>query len=498
MASLDAENLYTNVPVEETIQIILNNVYRNSQIPPPKISENTLKQMLTICTTEAPFMHIDGTIYVQRDGLAMGGPLSCTMANFYMAHVENQVLENSAIKPRIYCRFIDDIFVLVRDEDHLIILETEFKSKSALNFTHEVAIGNKIPFLDVLLDNSNDKKLITSVYTKPTKSEDCLNYNSAAPERYKTGVIKTLISRAWKISSDHDSFNQEKLRIKKLLVNNNFPCHVCDRAIDEFVRNKQRHPNTIDTEGVTTGDSQDQSIQNCGGMISRSDTAIPLEISTSIRAEINSSIRPADPPHSNGDGVRASDQSSTGVGALNIDSDSAVPTVKIFYRNQFSPRYREDELAINKIIKNNVFQVSCKINLLIYYKSRKTCNLIMKNNISAQTLPNINRSHLVYKFTCNESECMSLNFKNSYIGYTTQTLQDRLKGHRYAGSIFAHYFSAHGDRPTLQGLVNNTEIMYSCDDPIRLRIFEAILIRKFKPLINENLDDFACNKLRFF
>ena len=37
LASLDVENLFTNVPVTETIEIFCNKVYNNPDIPPPKI-----------------------------------------------------------------------------------------------------------------------------------------------------------------------------------------------------------------------------------------------------------------------------------------------------------------------------------------------------------------------------------------------------------------------------------------------------------------------------
>lgn len=46
MASLDVENLFTNVPVSKTIDIILDYVYRNPEIPPPNILEKHLKELL--------------------------------------------------------------------------------------------------------------------------------------------------------------------------------------------------------------------------------------------------------------------------------------------------------------------------------------------------------------------------------------------------------------------------------------------------------------------
>ena len=50
LASLDVESLFTNVPINDTISIILNSVYRHPYIPPPNLPKETLKKLLEICT----------------------------------------------------------------------------------------------------------------------------------------------------------------------------------------------------------------------------------------------------------------------------------------------------------------------------------------------------------------------------------------------------------------------------------------------------------------
>ena len=107
MASLDVENLFTNIPIVESIDIILNYVYNHDTIRPPQIPRNLLRNLLMTCTTESPFQGLDGTLYQQKDGLAMGSPLSCVIANFYLCHIENEIMEDAALKPSLYSRFID-------------------------------------------------------------------------------------------------------------------------------------------------------------------------------------------------------------------------------------------------------------------------------------------------------------------------------------------------------------------------------------------------------
>ena len=66
-------------------------------------------------------------------------------------------------------------------------------------------------------------KVYTLVYIKPANTGECLNYNSLCPMQYKTGVINTLLHRAYTVCSNMDKFSQEINRLKQILVNNNFP-----------------------------------------------------------------------------------------------------------------------------------------------------------------------------------------------------------------------------------------------------------------------------------
>ena len=52
-------------------------IVQSMRVAPPKILEATLKQLLTICTKEAPFQHVDGSFFQQIDSIAMGSSLGC-------------------------------------------------------------------------------------------------------------------------------------------------------------------------------------------------------------------------------------------------------------------------------------------------------------------------------------------------------------------------------------------------------------------------------------
>ena len=110
IASLDVESLFTNVPIDKTIDIILEHAYNSDELTPPKIPKDILKQLLELCTKKAPFRSPEGGLYLQIGGVAMGSPLGPTFANFYMGHLEQMILSNDNDPPSIYTRYVDDIF----------------------------------------------------------------------------------------------------------------------------------------------------------------------------------------------------------------------------------------------------------------------------------------------------------------------------------------------------------------------------------------------------
>ena len=135
IASLDVDNLFTNVPLEETIDILMDMVYHREK-PSLPIPETIMRELLKTCTTEAPFRCHKGHLYRQTDGVSMGSPLGVLFAEAYMAEVEKRTF-TTLEKPKIYARFRDDIFVNVKEEKEINQLSQTLTSNSVLGFTTE-------------------------------------------------------------------------------------------------------------------------------------------------------------------------------------------------------------------------------------------------------------------------------------------------------------------------------------------------------------------------
>ena len=220
IASIDAESLFTNVPVDETIEMILDRVYRDAEAPKLNIPEEALKSLLQICTKKAPFITHRNELYTQVDGVAMGSPLGPLFANFYMGVVEERVF-SSIPPPPTYCRYIDDTFVAVQREEDVHHIIEEFQNHSVLRFTHENSVNGVLPYLDVLISDYH-QDIKTSVYRKATNTGLCLNGISECPKRYKTSVIDTYIKRALTHCSNWQLTTEELNNVSKILVNNGY------------------------------------------------------------------------------------------------------------------------------------------------------------------------------------------------------------------------------------------------------------------------------------
>ena len=72
IASLDVEALFTNVPIQDTVDIIIKYTYNHPTIRPPKMPQQILKDLLILCTTEAPFVCPEGKMHKQTNGVSMG------------------------------------------------------------------------------------------------------------------------------------------------------------------------------------------------------------------------------------------------------------------------------------------------------------------------------------------------------------------------------------------------------------------------------------------
>ena len=86
MPSLDVDPLFTNISLDETSDVCVDNLYNDNENP-PNIPKHDFCNILNVVTNESFFM-FNNKYYKQVDGVAMGSPLSPVLANFFMCSFE--------------------------------------------------------------------------------------------------------------------------------------------------------------------------------------------------------------------------------------------------------------------------------------------------------------------------------------------------------------------------------------------------------------------------
>ena len=95
--------------------------------------------------------------------------LSTCCINLFMGHHEKRWLENYNSGIEFYRRYVDDTFALFNTEQDALSFYSYINIQHPnIKFTMEREENHKFPFLDVLLDNSSNLGIITSVFHKKT------------------------------------------------------------------------------------------------------------------------------------------------------------------------------------------------------------------------------------------------------------------------------------------------------------------------------------------
>ena len=90
MAGLDVDCLFANIPLDETVDICIDSLYRYDKNS-PKIPKDVFHNLLTVTTNESLF-RFNNKFYKQIDGVPMGSPLGPALANISMYSFENKLL----------------------------------------------------------------------------------------------------------------------------------------------------------------------------------------------------------------------------------------------------------------------------------------------------------------------------------------------------------------------------------------------------------------------
>ena len=120
-------------------------------------------------------------------------------------------------------RYVDDILCAIPG-DMIEDMLTHINSvNNNIQFTYEQEVESLISFLDVRITHEQDGSLSTSVYRKPTHTNQYLHFSSHHPRAHKPSVVSTLLKRASRYCSTKEQADEERQKVYNALELNGYP-----------------------------------------------------------------------------------------------------------------------------------------------------------------------------------------------------------------------------------------------------------------------------------
>lgn len=238
MVSFDVKSLFTNVPRKDAMQAIREVITKDSDFSSRNhIDTGAFLELLNVCLKTTSFQFRESH-YELTDGLPMGSPASPAIANIFMAKVEERALETFDTRPKIWHRYVDDIFSIVKA--HLVdkLLEHLNAQHPSITFTVEREHDRQLPFMDARLERV-EGVLKTGVYRKPTHTGRYLQFTSNHPNDAKRAVVRSLFRRLDYISLGEEEKQREVKQIHDELAANGYPITFVRKTVDKLRKSKE-------------------------------------------------------------------------------------------------------------------------------------------------------------------------------------------------------------------------------------------------------------------
>jgi hypothetical protein len=203
MITYDIKELYVNIPKEETLPITKQQLLNNKGT---HVTEQIMTCLRTILSKN--YFEFQNNIYHPKNGVAMGSPISGTIAELMLQHIESQHIKYLIETGNItyYTRYVDDIFIVHNSTKTTIEEIQSYTDHIHKNpkFTITQENNKQINFLDVLITRQ-EQKLDINIYRKNTTTDTTINYLSNHPMEHKIAAY-----RYYTKSSNKLPLNEEK------------------------------------------------------------------------------------------------------------------------------------------------------------------------------------------------------------------------------------------------------------------------------------------------
>ena len=206
LVTIDVSSLYNNIPHTEGIAAI-------NRMMEEIGTDTLLKMFISILAHQVltkNYFSFNGILYEQIQGTAMGTRMAPNYAIIFMHYLETNFLSNYPKQPKIWLRFIDDIFMIWKDGKLELdkFLAALYSHHQKIKFTYTID-QDEILFLDTTVYRSTSNRIHNRIYNKPTDQKYYLHYHSAHPRNQKNSVPYGLLIRSKRTCTEDHCFEQE-------------------------------------------------------------------------------------------------------------------------------------------------------------------------------------------------------------------------------------------------------------------------------------------------
>lgn len=217
---------------------------------------NNYLQYETLPTTENKNTHIQ--YYLQISGIAMGTPCAVTISNIYLHAIERNAINSMIHAPKLYTRYIDDIFAIVPSLAYKNELLQSLNSQDINIKVTDESNFNCINYLDITISKNTNMhhtdKLITTLYHKPISKFLYMHPHTFQPLHIKTNTIINELHRIHKTCSlPHDILKHREQYYTRLRLREYYP-HTLKPIFRTSIPTKQHllHNKTINKKKTIT------------------------------------------------------------------------------------------------------------------------------------------------------------------------------------------------------------------------------------------------------
>ena len=245
--SMDVSSLYTNIPHHEGVRVIRDVLRGRTSVPS---NDNILKMLNLVLKCNC--FRFNNDFYLQINGTAMGTRVAPTYAIIFMNRFEETFVYSYPKRPRIWFRFIDDVWgVFKGSKDDFELFATHLnRVHDSIKFTYESS-KTKVTFLDVTTLVINGK-LETTLNIKETDNHGYLYFSSCHPYHNKLSIPYSQFLRIRRICSKWEYFAEHALKLTMYLSLRGYPLQLIEESLDKV--SKMRREELKPSSKVSQGD----------------------------------------------------------------------------------------------------------------------------------------------------------------------------------------------------------------------------------------------------